>query len=81
MKIVADGQYRYTPEQADLLAECKGYGTYNGPALMADLDYFYCVECGNYVVEPGGYSDKQGGVLCDKCALVEGIEEHEKVPA
>lgn len=68
MIVVSEGQYRYTPEQADVLAESKGYGSDNGAGLMEDLDYFCCVDCGNYVIEPGGWSNEYNGVLCDKCA-------------
>lgn len=69
MLIVAcEGQYRYTPEQADVLAEIKGYGSDNGAALMEDLDYFCCADCGDYVVEPSGWSEEYHGVLCNKCA-------------
>ena len=66
--IVMEGQYRYTPEQADALAEDKGYGDLNGAALMEDLDYFVCCDCGDYVVEPGGWNEQYHGVLCARCA-------------
>lgn len=70
MLIVAcEGQYRYTPEQAQALAESLGYE--DGSDLMADRDYFCCADCGDYVVEPSGWSEEYHGVLCNKCAPVE----------
>lgn len=68
MIVVSEGQYRYTLEQADVLAESKGYGSDNGAALMEDLDYFCCFNCADYVVEPGGWSEQYHGVLCNRCA-------------
>lgn len=74
MILVCEGQSTYTKEQADVLAEIKGYE--DGDDLMCDLGYFCCIDCGNYIIEPGGWHDLYRGVLCEKCAA-----EYEKAQA
>lgn len=69
--VVCEGQHTYTPEQAQVLAEIKGYQ--EGDDLMCDLGYFRCCDCGNYVIEPGGWSDRYNNVLCDECAAEQAV--------
>lgn len=66
MIIVCEGQSTYTQEQAEALAEIKGYE--DGNDLMCDLGYHQCIDCGKYIIEPGGWHEQYHGVLCEECA-------------